>query len=397
MVPAMDPEKRGGLQWMARAGLGAVGLLGTACASSPDDAQLVGRASFDLPVALPLGIDFEPLSLEVAHFDADARIDLLIGGVILPSEVTFATRRGMGNGNFRDPLDAGVISCSAYSAVGGIDGAPGADLIIDNCGGEIDVLSSEANGTFSPWTGWSHPGYSLSAGSLVVDYEGDGDPDILTLDLAPGNTRLHVAPLNGDAGVWDVKTTGVGNPAESGFAPTRMTAGDFDGDGIMDVALNDPDTDVIILHGTRLGRFELPVSVGVSVPPTATYPVSVDGDDDLDLIVRSEVTNEIEILRGGPDGLQSAQVIDLGGFSPTDVAVIDLDADDNLDLAIVDASVAQVQWYEGTGTGQFDPGGTIDLTVPALRVHAADVDNDDIVDLVLATFDDDTVTVVPGT
>ena len=394
---SMSPCVRVGWSPVVRAWvLVAVGGFAPGCASS-DGPDLVARASFDLPVAMPAGVDFTPLSLELGDFDDDSRPDLLVRGLAPPSVVTFATRRGTAAGTWLDPIDAGVISCSAYSAVGSIDGSAGTDLIIDDCGGQIDVLSAQGDGTFAPWSRWSHPAYALSASSVVADYEDDGDPDILTLDLSASQTWIRLAPLNGSAGVWDVKTTGIGNPEDSGFAPTRMTAGDFDGDGIMDVALNDPDTDVVLLYGTSLGRFELPLSVGVSVPPTATYAVSVDGDDWLDLVVRSEVTDEIEVLRGRPSGLRQSQVIDLGGFSPTDLAVTDLDNDGNVDLAIVDYTVAEARWYEGDGHGHFAFGGTIDLAVPALRVHAADVDNDAIVDLVLATYDDETITVVPGT
>jgi hypothetical protein len=85
---------------------------------------------------------------------------------------------------------------------------------------------------------------------VAGDWEGDGD-----LDLAVGNsgaTNVSILINNGTGTFTQplppVSPVPVGNPPQGN--PQSMTAGDWDGDGDLDLAVSRTDTNVALLENT---------------------------------------------------------------------------------------------------------------------------------------------------
>jgi len=109
--------------------------------------------------------------------------------------------------------------------------------------GSIPVAFSNGNGTFSVTNSnvGSFPGFAATAGAkpLPGDFNGDGLDDI-ALTGPSGWGSIPVAFSNGD-GTFSVSNSGVANfPGFAAQANAKPVVGDFDGDGRDDIALTGP-------------------------------------------------------------------------------------------------------------------------------------------------------------
>src|SRR5208283_1836751 len=119
-----------------------------------------------------------------------------------------------------------------------------------------------------------------------------------------------------------------------------VVAGDFDGDGILDLAIADAgSTALTILKGNGDGTF-----TQVSGEPTLSdfsnlvTTADLNGDGKLDLVFFSSVANTISIFLGNGDGTFHAGLIEAMDYAPYGVAVGDFNGDGRLDLAITNSS-----------------------------------------------------------
>jgi hypothetical protein len=123
--------------------------------------------------------------------------------------------------------------------------------------------------------------------------------------------------------------------AAAGFGATTLDAGDLNGDGVTDLAVEDSDR-VVILLGNGDGTFGPPGSVSVRGEPWGTVLADVNRDGRLDLVTEAVRKNDyVAVLLGHGDGTFAAQVDSLIGevTATLDVAVADIDGDANPDVA----------------------------------------------------------------
>ena len=145
-----------------------------------------------------------------------------------------------------------------------------------------------------------------------------------------------------------------------------MVAGDFNGDGKLDLAVanygnyltgSTGDT-VTILLGNGDGSFTQapgsPVTVGNS--PGALAEGDFNGDGNLDLAVANAADDTITILLGKGDGtFTPALVSPATGLTPSGLAIGDFNGDGKLDLAVANFDTAAINILLGNGDGTFTP------------------------------------------
>jgi sugar lactone lactonase YvrE len=255
-------------------------------------------------------------------------------------------------------------------------------------------------------TAGGSPGdYSLTAN--VVGYGGSITPTgtVSFLDTSFGNSLLATAALGpSTAGQgWLIAQT----PAVTD-SPIAEVRGDFNGDGIPDLALlwaastyNGPPS-VTILLGKGDGTF----TTGATVQVTGAqgYPAMIagdfNGDGKTDLAVlswNSYSTSYITTLLGNGDGTFGApqtgtafnEGIVGGDGVPGSLVAADFNGDGKLDLAIVGDYVAPggVTILLGKGDGTFQPAGpNLDPTADFGLIATGDFNGDGIPDLVATNY-----------
>lgn len=345
-------------------------------------------------VSVPLGLWFDPRALEIGDFDGDSLMDFVVVGTIPAGGVAAAVFLGDGTGSFAAPIDAGFDACTAYPVVGELDGDGRTDMVALGCSNDLAVYVGQPDGTLAPWSAWPAIEYTPVSSTVIADFEQDGDADLITL-RRPDSAYLDIALGNGGHGIWRVETTEIGDRTWSGFDPGGLAMGRFDDDSMLDAALIEREHDVVLMRGVAPATFFSPFELGVDVAPWSNRvdDLNLDGFDDM--VISSYTSPAVQVLLAdGKGSFAYRSPVALVGFAPYDTAIGDITGDGVPDVAMVDPDVAQVRWWRGGGDGSLLNLRVFALPAGGIRIHSGQFDGDEREDLVVATFDDDSVTLV---
>ena len=228
---------------------------------------------------------------------------------------------------------------------------------------------------------------------VLADFDGNGYLDIAT---ANNNATLTIL-LQDDCGCfYDAAQSPI---VTTTFGYTGFATGDFDADGIVDLAVAGYSSqDVEILTGNGDGTFtSLAIIAAGAHPLDLAFASDLNGDGDGDFIVAND---DGDVTVGLSDGLggftTSATSVGVSAGIIMGVAVGDLTGDASLDIAAVDLTNNTVTVLAGNGAGAFTPAGTYAVGAAPSDVTLGDVDGDGLLDIVVANGLDDTVSVLLG-
>ena len=134
-----------------------------------------------------------------------------------------------------------------------------------------------------------------------------------------------------------------GAPVTGGNHPVTVNAADFNGDGILDLAVTNVNTmNVAILLGNGDGTFQPQVSysttAGTMIGPSAMTTGDFNGDGNVDLAITDQHDDSVSILLGNGNGtFQSPLEFTTGTFA-SGVAAGDFNGDGRLDVAVTNIS-----------------------------------------------------------
>ncbi len=217
------------------------------------------------------------------------------------------------------------------------------------------------------------------------------------LDTSNGRTSVGSAGLRSSQSALSWLNTQT--PA-TGTEPLAIAAGDFNGDGILDLAVASQNTNSLtILLGKGDGTF----SAAPSKPPTGGSPYFVavgdfNMDGKADLAIANVDSNSLTILLGNGDGTFTASSSNpQTGGDPASIAVADFNHDGIPDLAVANAGNNTLTILLGNGDGTFTPSNLTPQTGSDPRfIVSADFNGDGIPDLAVTNYWSNTVTVLLG-
>jgi hypothetical protein len=187
-------------------------------------------------------------------------------------------------------------------------------------------------------------GVGIAAG----DFNGDGRTDFAVTFVQPGGPGMFRILLGQPDG-----TLAVGQYYSTGTTPNSIVAGDFNGDGKLDLAVgNAGDNTVSIYLGNGDGTFSGPVTVPTGAAPWWIIAGDFNGDGKLDLATSGGGGSTVSVLLGNGDGTFQTHV-----DSPTlpyaiALAAGDFNGDGKLDLVVGAANAFCVLLGNGDGTFQ---------------------------------------------
>ena len=239
--------------------------------------------------------------------------------------------------------------------------------------------------------------YSLTA---TVLGSGHGSPTstVSFLDTSNSNQVLATATLTpGTAGLNLIPSM------LPEFAPTSLAVGDFNGDGIPDLAVSEFGVDILLGNGD--GTFKARVLAPGFLPYIEFFAVGdFNGDGKLDLAVAycndtfsTTQPGAVEILLGNGDGtFNLAAASPATGNTPTAITTGDFNGDGNLDLAIANGSGNTVTILLGNGNGTFTAAASPATGNSPSSLVVGDFNGDGKPDLAVTNATDNTVTILLG-
>lgn len=314
-----------------------------------------GDGNFGTAVGYPAGTN--PIALVAGDFNHDGHIDLAVANALTSGSVSILF--GMGDGTFvgGGSYQAGLIPIAI--GVGDFDGDGNIDLAVVNFGqapvsGSVTILLGNSDGSFRNTNTYT---VGVNTATIAVgDFTGDGKPDLAVgFDGTAGASQSQVLIFtnNGDGSFqsWAFLTALVPGGIRS------VTAGDFDGDGRLDLAAASASASgVTLFHGNGNGNFDL-VSASPSVSQGSVWMAAgdINGDGNVDL-VSANSDGTVSVLLGNGDDTFTNKATYPGGNQPRMVALADLNGDGKPDAAIVNNGATNVQVLLGQGDGTFSIG-----------------------------------------
>jgi len=202
------------------------------------------------------------------------------------------------------------------------------------------------------------------------------------------------ATVNASAGLTTLFFP-VANYYNIGSNPHSIALGDFNGDGVLDLADATIYGSISVLLGIGTGKFGSAIGYNVGVQLNSIATGDFNGDGKLDLAVASSASNTVLILQGNGDGtFQSMKGLTVGN-NPDYVAVGDFNGDGKLDLAVANNS-GTVSILLGNGDGTFQTGTNYSTGTNPNCVVAGDFNADGKLDLAVSNSGSNTVSILLG-
>ena len=245
------------------------------------------------------------------------------------------------------------------------------------------------------------PPVSFTAGTEpfaveAFDFDGDG-----RLDLAVANEQSNdLTILLGDghggfkpAGTWPTDSNG----NNMGKQPYALVRADFNGDGKADLASANFASDTIsVWLGKGDGTLAPARFVAVVKGPSGLAVGDLDHDGKLDLVATSYAKGNLVTLLGAGDGTFTQKAAAPTDAAPYSVALGDFDGDGKLDAATGNSAGNSVDVLRGNGDGTFAPATSYDAGAFTRHVLAADLDGDGHLDLAATNFGGETLALYHG-
>ena len=221
----------------------------------------------------------------------------------------------------------------------------------------------------------------------AADIDGDGDMDVLSASRSGDTVAWYE-----NGGTFTRRFIGTANGAMSVYAA------DIDGDGDMDVLSANADENTIILwENDGKSTFTKRVITDTVNHPHYVYAADIDGDGDIDVLSASVNDDTIAWYENGGQSSTptfTKRVITNTADVAFSVYATDIDGDGDMDVLSASYNDNTVAWYENGGQSSnptFTKRVITNTANGAFSVYAVDIDGDGDMDVLSASGNDNTI------
>jgi len=360
--------------------------LAVACEFSDVVTVLRGPGDGTFPAREDWAAGDGPESVLAGDFDRDGWRDLVVSDY---GDGKLAFLRGLRSGGFAAPVFVDGVTHGAHLAVADFNSDGFLDVALpDYSAATTALFSGGEGGTFT-----AQAPLALRGAPATGDFDGDGRVDLAQAALSTLSVSFNTTVLDPSGTFAPARFT------PTGTGPGFGAAGDFDRDGIPDVAVTTILEDRVELYrGLGDGTF---VPSGLLLNPYAHAVVTADFNRDgkLDLVVANASTaahgSELSFYRGRGDGTFTGPTFfalaDMGeGFEALAQFIVaaDFNRDGIEDLLVThdNASWGGISVLMGVGDGSFLPAIGYWWRGALRRATTGDFDRDGRVDVAVADY-----------
>lgn len=373
-------------------------LLDAVVATEGSDALFVhigrGDGTFDPPRRVPLS---SARSIVAADFDSDGLQDVAAaraGGVV---SIVF----GLGEGQFSAPINVATGIETSLIKTTDLDRDGNTDLVLLSPASENLYLlrGTETRSFLTPQSRAISPD---AVDFSIADLNSDGNVDVVVANRTTSeNISVLLATDHGSLGTRTDSTL-----TASELLAVRLA--DFDHDGIIDLIASDGKSAVWFAGGGGDGefgsasehRFIFPFAgTPTQTPTTILNQADLNSDGNLDLVVGQPTSGAFNTLFGDGDGNFGTAEVIFVGEQLVSLAIADLNNDDVVDVISTSHKGQFVAVHLGSAEGVFGidleaTGVGVIFDAPPDGINAVDVDGDGLTDLVAYSALNDSVSIL---
>jgi len=259
---------------------------------------------------------------------------------------------------------------------------------------EVQTLTVTGTSAYQSTTSIAKSG-NVGAYTLAATVTAFGRPaavgSVSFVDSSNGNYVLGTA--SPDPTTVNFSFSSAGSNAAVGTGPYYAVPGDFNGDGIPDLAVVTT-TNLNVFLGKGDGTFQNPLAVATGLVPQGIAVGDFNADGIQDLAVANYLSGTVSVLLGNGDGTFQSQVTYASGNNPESVEVADVNWDGVQDLIVANLGDNTVSVLLGNGDGTFVAASTYPTGSGPNKVAVGDFNGDGFVDIVTANANDNDVTIL---
>lgn len=332
--------------------------------------------------------------IELADIDADGDLDVVAADDADDDISWFINTSGDGSSWTEVAIDASATD-AVEVAIGDID--RDGDLDVAGAVRGDDIVSWWTNDGTPSGPTWTETSIATSFDATEVhlaDIDGDGDLDALAMSESADDVVWYAN--NGSGGGWSATNI---DTAYDG--PRSIQTADVDGDGDLDViATASVDDDLTWYENTAADGSSWTERTVDGSFDNARFAAGadIDGDGDIDLVGSNSGTGGFFNWYENTNGAGTAWTEHTVGTnaSPVWILAADIDGDGDFDVVGSGAGSAdEVVWWENSRRGRATSVGTetaVDADVAGVReMRLADLDRDGDLDIVSASYDNNTL------
>lgn len=353
--------------------------------SSNDVSVLLGNGDGSFAAQQQFAVANGPHSVAIADVTSDGTLDLLVATT---QSDDFAVLVGNGDGTFgarsRANIASDVSDWGFAVSAADFNNDETIDLIVTKDRADVvSVLLGNGDGTFGDAVDYVAGDRPVAV--TVADFNGDGIQDAVVTNH--DSNDAHVFLGNGDGSLG----TPIRIPGTVFNRPVSVTATDFDGDGVTDLAIASQyeSNQISVWLGNGNGTFEFHQRFNAGIQPVSVVVADVDGDDIADLITGNRGSSDVSVLLGIGDGTFAAEQRFAADSSPRAVTVADFNGDGDIDVAVSNGNADNVSVLLGNGDGTLADAQNYRVGDLPRSIASADFNGDGVMDVATVNYSHD--------